>query len=522
MKPIKMKNPFYVIFLASLLAFCNCACAQNTIKIEAKGIANQEIYLANYYGNKLYYNDTTLADSKGIATFAGKTFDECGKYAVVFPGPQVFDILVAEEEIYIKTTADSPAKNINVVKSVNNKVFYDYLSFIASRKDDRAPIDACLTDSLNSDADKEPCRAELKKMNENVVAHQKKIVEDNKDRLVGKIIKMALDVEVPEDILKLGEEDPLVQYYWYRKHYWDNVDKTDPRLVRDQMFHRLLDKYYTKILPQIPDTLANEAIKLVDSFENYDMTKYTTHYVTYSSETSNIMCMDKVFVKMVNKYYRTGKADWLDEEQMAKVLESADKKENVQCGEVITNVILPDTTLNNWVSLHDVDAKYTVVAIWESTCGHCKKEMPALVDLYHNYKDKGLAVYAIGNDFETEPWIEFIDEYKLDWINVSDNPQINQADSASKLIYSGITTLKSLNFRTTFDVFSTPKLFLLDFEKRIIGKQLSAEQIEEIIVRKEEGTSDVKEEEQDEEIIKKASNSEGDLKKSKEKKSKKS
>ena len=514
MKPIKMKNPFYVILLAVLLAFSSNLSAQNTIKIEAKGIENQDIYLANYYGNKLYYNDTTKADAKGIAVFQGKPFEECGKYAVVFPGPQVFDILVTEEDIHIKTTAQSPAQNINVVKSVNNKVFYDYLEFIASKKDDRAPIDACLTDSLKSDEDKAPCREELKKMNEGVINHQKRIVEENKDLLVGKIIKMALDVEVPEDIQKLGEEDPLVQYYWYRAHYWDNVDKKDPRLVRDQMFHRLLEKYYTKILPQIPDTLATEGIKLVKSFENYDMTKYTTHYITYTSETSNIMCMDKVFVKMVNEFYRTGKADWLDEEQMAKVLESADKKENVQCGEVITNVILPDTTLKNWVSLHDVEAKYTVLAIWESNCGHCKKEMPSLVELYHNYKDKGLAVYAIGNDFETEPWIEFIDEYKLDWINVSDNPQINQADSASKLIYSGITTLKSLNFRTTFDVFSTPKLFLLDENKKIIGKQLSSEQIEEIIIRKEEATSDIKEEEEEVDIIKKAVNTEEKKKKS--------
>jgi len=95
-------------------------------------------------------------------------------------------------------------------------------------------------------------------------------------------------------------------------------------------------------------------------------------------------------------------------------------------------------------------------------------------------------MFAIGNDFETEPWLKFVREKEIgNWINVSDNPQINQADSASKLIYTGVTTLQSLNFRKTFDVFSTPKVFLLDADKRVIAKQLSAEQIGELLERLE-------------------------------------
>ena len=72
-----------------------------------------------------------------------------------------------------------------------------------------------------------------------------------------------------------------------------------------------------------------------------------------------------------------------------------------------------------------------------------------------------------------------------DWIHVSDNPQINATDSATALIVSGITTLQSLNFRTTFDVYATPKMFLLDRDKRIIAKQVGAEQIGEILAREE-------------------------------------
>ena len=49
-----------------------------------------------------------------------------------------------------------------------------------------------------------------------------------------------------------------------------------------------------------------------------------------------------------------------------------------------------------------------------------------------------------------------------------------------------VTTLKSLNFRTTFDVYATPKMFLLDRDKKVIAKQVGAEQIAEILAREEE------------------------------------
>ena len=108
--------------------------------------------------------------------------------------------------------------------------------------------------------------------------------------------------------------------------------------------------------------------------------------------------------------------------------------------------------------------------------------MPKLERIYEAWKPKGLEIFAIGNDFEPEPWQEYIREAGLDaWINVSDNPLINAQDSATALIYQGRTNLESLNFRTTFDVYATPKMFLLDEDKKIIAKQVGAVQLAEIL-----------------------------------------
>lgn len=485
-----MKVQRIALTMLSLVAlFCakaqdaNSGSTEHSIKIKVNGLADSTVYLANYYGEKLYYNDTTRADANGVFTFQGKPYEEGGKYAVVLPGPQFFDIIVTEEEIELETDVNNLVGGLNVIKSQENEIFVDYLRFIQQKKEQRTPFDAVLADSTATDAEKAKATKKIKGLNEQVEAFQASIIEAYPNLLFAKMLKMSIDVQVGDP--PAGIEDERVwRYYTYRDKYWDNVDLKDPRLVRDQMFHRKLDRYWSQVLPQIPDSLLMHGKQLVEKMDNYDMFKYTVHHITYAAEASNVMCMDKVFYGLVQEYYVTGRVDWLTEDQLDKVIERASELQYTLCGEPVPNLILPDTTLTNWVSLYDLDNKYTVLAIWESTCGHCKKEMPRLQELYEKWQPKGLEIYAIGNDFETEPWMKFIRDKKLgDWIHVSDNPAINQTDSATKLIYGGVTNLLSLNFRSTFDVYSTPKLFLLDEEKRVVAKQLSAEQIGELLER---------------------------------------
>jgi thiol-disulfide isomerase/thioredoxin len=481
-----MSQKLLQLFILPALLLCTLSgVSQNKIRVKVNGVANQTVYLANYYGDRLYYNDTTKADAKGYFEFEGKPYEECGKYAIVCPGPKFFDIIVDEEDIYLETDTADFIGNLTVHKSEQNELFFNYLGYIQDKRQQRAPWDKVLADSLATDKKKAMAKAEIQSMNTSVQAYQSKLFAEHPDALFAKLLNMTVETTVP-DAPEGVENEQTWKYYYYRDHYWDNVDFKDPRLLRDQIFHKLLDKYWTKVMPQIPDTLLKEAFLLVDRADNYDMKKYFTHYITYAAESSKIMCMDKIFVAMVDRYYKTGKADWLTEEQLVNITERADDMRYSVCGEPVPNIILPDTTLTNWVSLYDIEAKYTVIAIWESSCGHCKKEMPKLQALFDKWHPKGLEMFAIGNDFETEPWLKFVREKEIgNWINVSDNPQINQADSASKLIYSGVTTLQSLNFRKTFDVFSTPKVFLLDADKRVIAKQLSAEQIGELLERLE-------------------------------------
>lgn len=481
-KPISL---FTMLMALSSLAFAQKGSAELDYKIKVKvnGVSNDTIYLANYFGNKLFYNDTTISDENGYFEFEGKPYDEGGKYAVVIPGPKYFDILVSDEEIHLETDASNFIRGMKVHESIENKLFFEYIHFIEQKKKDRMPLDKILTDEEASEKEKNKAREKLSKLNSEVIDYQDDLVENNPDKLAAKLIKMTMEVEVPET--PEGLDDPNWQYRYYIDHYWDNVDLQDPRIVRDGVIQKKLDHFANKALPQIPDTIAKEAIQVIDRTKgNPELFKYFVHFFTSNAEKSKVMCMDKVFVRLIDEYYKSGQAVWMDEEQLKKIIEASDNKRYTLCGEVAPNIILPDTTDKNWEAIYDIDAEYTIIAIWESNCGHCKKEMPKLKQVYEKWQPMGLEIYAIGNDFETEEWKEFIREKEIgDWINVSDNPAINNSDSALVLIQQGTTTLESLNFRKTFDIFSTPKLYLLDGDKKILAKQLNSKQIDELLVK---------------------------------------
>ena len=108
------------------------------------------IYLANYYGSKLFYNDTTVSDIRGNFSFEGKSLDQCGKYAVVLPGPVFFDFMLVEEPMKFKTTLSNPSGDMEVIRSPENKVFFDYLHFLQSKRAERAPYDVILRDSTST------------------------------------------------------------------------------------------------------------------------------------------------------------------------------------------------------------------------------------------------------------------------------------------------------------------------------------------------------------------------------------
>src|ERR1043165_4319449 len=76
---------------------------QRRLEFHIKGSAKDTVYLASYYGNKLFYTDTCVSDAKGTIVFNRKKGYKPGVYAVVIPGPKYFEFLANEPEVVMES-----------------------------------------------------------------------------------------------------------------------------------------------------------------------------------------------------------------------------------------------------------------------------------------------------------------------------------------------------------------------------------------------------------------------------------
>ena len=126
------------------------------------------------------------------------------------------------------------------------------------------------------------------------------------------------------------------------------------------------------------------------------------------------------------------------------------------------------------IKVHSIPADYTVLFFWDPECGHCKKSIPAVIEFYNQYKDKGVEILAVctktGQDISS-CW-STIKERGMDiWLNASDQ------------------YLRS-RYKSIYDVKTTPQIFILDKDKKIVIKKIAGEDLktvmDELLKAKEE------------------------------------
>ncbi len=70
--------------------------------------------------------------------------------------------------------------------------------------------------------------------------------------------------------------------------------------------------------------------------------------------------------------------------------------------------------------------KVIIFNFWTTWCPACIMEIPGLIDLYKNYKDKGLMVIGISLNEDAEDVIDFINKNKVIYPVIMGDEEINQ------------------------------------------------------------------------------------------------
>lgn len=118
----------------------------------------------------------------------------------------------------------------------------------------------------------------------------------------------------------------------------------------------------------------------------------------------------------------------------------------------------PDFTLKTLegtdFTLSSLKGKVVIIDFWASWCGPCRKSIPALKEIYAEYKDKGLEIVGVANDTKEENWRKAVEEDKSEWIHVID---VFPKNSPGEVI-------------SQYAVQYIPSYFLVDKEGKIVGK----------------------------------------------------
>jgi len=449
------------------------------IKVSFKPFKNQYIYLGHYEGRQLPIIDSVLVNDKGEGIFRGSKSLGGGVYLIGYPNKSgFFEFLIGKDQHFSVKADTADLKNLTFTNSPDNDLFISYQRFMSvnGKKIDDARQ---LLHTAKNAKDSATLNDIIVKTNKAIRDHRLEIIKKDPDATLSFLLKLLQEPEIPPASQHPGGKyDSAYAYSYYKAHFWDGINFYDDRLIRTPIFESKLDKYFEQLVYPHPDSVIKEIdwmlgyASVIGENEKFLLLKFVNRYFSMK-----YMWEDAVFVHLYEKYFAQKTYPWLTEKGMKTIQDRAYSLMANILGNPAADIDLPDTVGKN-TKLYNLISPYTVIVIWDPTCGHCKEIVPKVDSLYeHKWKTQGVKIYALAKetDGNKNDWLSFIRQHHLEeWANV----YYSKADEKAR-VDAGIPGYSQL-----YDVLSFPTLYLLDRDKRIIAKKLSFDQIDDVLQEK--------------------------------------
>jgi peroxiredoxin len=459
------------LLLAAL--FCGLAGfaqAKDGYKISVKftdlKLKDSLVYLAHYFGKPLptiYKADSAKFDNNNVATFTSTEPEIGGIYIILLSDHKTyFEFLMSNgDEFSITAKSSALPTGLEFKGSPENERFVAYQKYLQEFATKQNKLQADLGNAKSS-ADTAAIRNKAVTLSKELMTFRTDYMTKYPNSLLADVFGALWVPTVPEgQHLKAdGTTDSSFAYKYYKAHFWDKFNFKDNRLVQTPIYEAKIEEYFNKLVLPLPDSMKHEADIIIErSRGSKDIFKYNLWWLTRNAENSKIMGMDEVFVHLVEKYYMKGDAYWLSHEDLQKYIDRAQKIAPNVIGNIAPEINMQDIN-GKKIPLSSIKSKYTLVVFWAPSCGHCQQMIPKIDSAYRaSLKSKGVKVYAVRSEDDPKEWQDFIKKNNLqDWTNVYD-PE------------------RTSDFRSKYDVYSTPIIYLLDENKKIIGKRLDQNNI---------------------------------------------
>lgn len=250
-----------------------------------------------------------------------------------------------------------------------------------------------------------------------------------------------------------------------KQQYWSDIDFKDASLIRSPVFPDRIEDYMrihassekSQDQPLIGfynavDQIAGQ-IKEKGSDEVLEYALYTMSEGFYSSG------MEELSLYVVDNYFYGDACGDANISELFKMKAAGIR--NLQVGNTPPDFALSSAEKRK-IEFGKIAAQneYTLLVFWASFCHKCEREIPEIKQVYSQYRQKGFDVVAVSLDTDRKSWTEGMESNQTPWKNVSD--------------LKGWRSEVARDFRVT----STPVLFVVDRDRKLVAKPKSAGELQ--------------------------------------------
>lgn len=437
------------------------------IKVEIEGLGSGICQLIGIYTDQFFMADSAMATG-GKMTFKKNQPYQPGFYYLRLPDKRttIQMLIDADQTFSMKTKMNDLVNSMKVEGSVDNQLLFQTLKFEASQQPAFNRVNALIKSLSEGSAAWKKAKEEQKALSQTRMDYLDKVFTENPTSIFTSFKEAGQNPNIEPELNADGTVDNDTYVKKYRAMFWDNVNFDDTRLLYTPVIVNKLKRYMTELTAQNPTSIKESADHLVQQvLDKKDYFQYFANWIVLNYEPTKTSLMDSeaVFVHMIQNYFTEERAFWSEPAEVQALQLRAYEMSQSLVGQKGPDVKAADPN-GKMRSIYEMDSDYIIVYMWNPDCEHCAEQTPQLVQFYHQWKPKGVDVFAIVVNTEKEEWVNGIKRYNMPWAN-------NVHDPTNRAIYA------------TYFVDNTPEVYVLDPDRKIIAKNLNVDQLQEVLER---------------------------------------
>ncbi len=381
-----------------------------------------------------------------------------GLYRLRFDHMHFINFIYDGEDVEIKSDFNNISDSLKVIKSESNKLYYKFIRLNKAFKTKTELLNVILQRYPKDDDYYETTLKKFEALKYEYSFFVNVTSQKEPESFIARYVRSS-QLPLIDGTLSFEE-----QVKYLKSHALDNVDFNDDELTYSDCFSNKSIEYLMYYRnPQAPKgLLEKEFMRAVDTL----LMKARKNIFVYQHIAEYLIDGFKKFgfnniVDYVIENYVIKDDLCLDEKLGTSLQNRIDQAQKLKIGNVVPNIILPDTS-GNEIDLSKLKSEKILILFYASWCPHCQEIVPEIFKLYDKQKEKKIDVLAVSLDEKRVEWIKFIKDNNLNWLNVSD--------------------LKGWSGKAASDyyIYATPTMFLVDKARKIIAKPLTIIEMKEL------------------------------------------